>query len=157
MYAYSNSLSRHISESLNFQTTGLTFQTGQDTVVRAQFINNGRLANTQDSQFRAVSDRWPVFAYSHDLGTVSKATAPVVVSVGHVRDPAIEYIVAGGAIQQRSLYFWSQFASVPAAVSSFMVHTSLPEQQTHYMLHRSLHSLRILQMLCRVQMPSTPK
>ncbi|KAH8105922.1 DUF1793-domain-containing protein [Cristinia sonorae] len=114
----------HIQQGSAFysthSTTGTTFQTGQDTVVRAQFIANGRLPNTQDTTFRAVSDRWPVFAFAHDLGTVSQATPPVVLSVGHIRDPAIQYIVAGGAIQQRSLFFLSQFSTMSAAISSFL-------------------------------------
>ncbi|PSS35457.1 hypothetical protein PHLCEN_2v1612 [Hermanssonia centrifuga] len=100
--------------------TGLTYQTGQDEVVRAQFINSGKLLNTQDTQFRAVSDDWPVFALSHDLGTISTATPPVVISIGHVRDPAVQYIIANGALQNRSLYFWSQFSSVQDAISSFL-------------------------------------
>ncbi|THG97612.1 hypothetical protein EW026_g4419 [Hermanssonia centrifuga] len=100
--------------------TGLTYQTGQDEVVRAQFINSGKLLNTKDTQFRAVSDDWPVFALSHDLGTISAATPPVVVSIGHIRDPAVQYIIANGALQNRSLYFWSQFSSVQDAISSFL-------------------------------------
>lgn len=96
--------------------SGLTYQTGQDIVVRAQFINSGVLLNTQDTNFRAVSDDWPVFAFAHDLGTISGASPDVVVSVGHVRDPAIEYIIANGATQNRSVYFLSQFSSVAAAV-----------------------------------------
>jgi hypothetical protein len=75
------------------------------------------LANTQDTNFRAVSDDWPVFAFAKNLGTVSStATAPVVFSVGHVRDPAIQYIVAGGVLQNRSVFFWSQFSTAAAAV-----------------------------------------
>ncbi|KAI0770848.1 DUF1793-domain-containing protein [Irpex lacteus] len=102
------------------QTSGTTYQTGQDVVVRAQFINNGKLTNTQDTQFRAVSDRWPVFAFAQDLGNVQAASSPVVVAVGHVRDPAVQYIVTGGALQNRSLFFWSQFSSVKDAVTSFL-------------------------------------
>ena len=86
-------------------------------VVRAQFINNGRLTNGQDTNFRAVSNDWPVFGLSHDLGAVgSTLTAPVVFSVGHVRDPALQYIVAKDALQTRSLYFWSQFSCASAVV-----------------------------------------
>ncbi len=112
------------------QVTGLTYQTGQDEVVRAQFINSGKLLNTKDTQFRAVSDDWPVFALSHDLGTISAATPPVVVSIGHIRDPAVQYIIANGALQNRSLYFWSQFSSVQDAVSksghnSFIIYSHL--------------------------------
>ncbi|KAI0650359.1 DUF1793-domain-containing protein [Trametes meyenii] len=102
-------------------TAGATFQTGEDVVVRAQFINNGKLANTQDTAFRAVSDRWPVFAFAHDLGAVGRgATAPVVFSVGHVRDPAIQYIVANNGRQSRSLFFWTRFSTVASAISTFL-------------------------------------
>ncbi|TFK45401.1 DUF1793-domain-containing protein [Heliocybe sulcata] len=99
---------------------GVTYQTGEDTTVRGQFIANGTLLNTQDTEFRAVSDRWPVFGFAHDLGTVKDATGPILFSVGHVRDPAVEYIVAGNALQNRSLYFWSQYPTVDAAITDFM-------------------------------------
>ncbi|TFK43420.1 DUF1793-domain-containing protein [Crucibulum laeve] len=101
-------------------TVGATYQTGADVTVRAQFINNGRLPNTQDTNFRAVSNNWPVFGLAHDLGSVTSSTAPVVFSVGHLRDPAIKYIVAGGATQARSSYFWSQFSSPAALITSFL-------------------------------------
>ncbi|KAG6830826.1 hypothetical protein H0H92_014478 [Tricholoma furcatifolium] len=70
-------------------TVSATYQTGQDVVVRAQFINNGFLPNTQDTSFRAINDDWPVFALAHDLGEINNASTPVVFSVGHVRDPAL--------------------------------------------------------------------
>lgn len=101
---------------MNVQTQGTTYQSGEDEVVRSQFVNNTTLLNTQDTQFRAVSDRWPVFGMAHDLGQVSSTSAPVVWSVGHVRDPAVEYIVQGG-FQNRSLYFWSQYLNISDAVS----------------------------------------
>ncbi|KIJ70075.1 hypothetical protein HYDPIDRAFT_78948 [Hydnomerulius pinastri MD-312] len=102
-------------------TASATYQTGQDIVVRAQFINNGVLANTLDTNFRAVSDDWPVFAFAHDLGTVSStASAPVIYTVGHVRDPAIEYIIAGGAYQSRSVYFWTAYQTVADMISEFI-------------------------------------
>lgn len=72
--------------------------------------------NTQDTDFRAVSDRWPVFALAQDLGAVTSATDPVVVAIGHVRDPAVEYIVANGGVQNRSLLFWTQFSNIADAV-----------------------------------------
>ncbi|OCH92918.1 DUF1793-domain-containing protein [Obba rivulosa] len=101
-------------------STGTTFQTGEDIIVRAQFIQSGVLANTQDSNFRAVSDQWPVFALAHDLGTISAASDPVILSIGHVRDPAIEYLIANDATQNRSLFFWSQVSSIGDAISTFL-------------------------------------
>ncbi|EGO02196.1 hypothetical protein SERLA73DRAFT_104578 [Serpula lacrymans var. lacrymans S7.3] len=101
-------------------TASATYQTGQDAVVRAQFINNGVLANTLDTNFRAINDDWPVFAFAHDLGTVgTTASTPVVFSVGQARDPAVEYIIANNQLQARSLYFWSNYASVADAIAFF--------------------------------------
>ncbi|KAG6830824.1 hypothetical protein H0H92_014476 [Tricholoma furcatifolium] len=100
-------------------TVSATYQTGQDVVVRAQFINNGVLPNTQDTSFRAINDDWPVFALAHDLGEINNASTPVLFSIGHVRDPALQYVVSGGT-QARSVYFWSQYSSVSSLISSFL-------------------------------------
>ncbi|KAF7776020.1 hypothetical protein Agabi119p4_4413 [Agaricus bisporus var. burnettii] len=101
-------------------TSGVTWQSGEDISVRAQFINNGRLPNTRDTNFRAINDAWPVFAISHDLGNVRAATTPVVTSVGHIRDPALRYIVAGGGTQLRSSYFLSRFSRPADLISEFL-------------------------------------
>lgn len=94
-------------------------------MVRAQFINNSVLENTRDTNFRAISDDWPVFAFAHNLGTVSATSSePVVFSVGHVRDPVIEYIIANNALQDRSYLFWTQFTSVADVVSFVKVNLS---------------------------------
>ncbi|KZP06336.1 DUF1793-domain-containing protein [Athelia psychrophila] len=103
-------------------SSAVTYQTGEDTVVRGQFISNGDLANTQDTAFRAINDNWPVFAFAQDLGTIAAGTAatPVIVSIGYVRDPAVEYIVADGSYQARSLYFWSKYTTVAAVITDFI-------------------------------------
>ncbi|KAJ7682671.1 DUF1793-domain-containing protein [Mycena polygramma] len=101
--------------------SGVTHQTGEDAVVRTQFVNNSVLLNTKDTKFRAISNAWPVFAFAHDLGNVtSTPSSPVVLSVGQVRDPAISYIVAGGKLQNRSSYFWNQFSNISDAIKSFL-------------------------------------
>ncbi|KAJ7228524.1 hypothetical protein GGX14DRAFT_554614 [Mycena pura] len=101
-------------------TVSATYQTGADVDVRAQFVTNGKLANTLDTNFRAISNNWPVFGLAHDLGSVTTASTPVVFSVGHVRNPALEYIVAGGALQNRNLYFMNEFSTTAAVISSFL-------------------------------------
>ena len=103
------------------QTKGTTWQTGQDAVVRGRFISNGSLANTADTYFRPISYSWPVFGFSHDLGTVaSAATEPVVFVVGHVRDPAIQYVTKNNGRQERSVLFWTKFKTVSSAISTFI-------------------------------------
>ncbi|THH26639.1 hypothetical protein EUX98_g7550 [Antrodiella citrinella] len=101
-------------------TQGVTYQTGEDVQVRAQFVQSSVLLNSQDTQFRAVSDKWPVFAFASDLGSVSTSSTPVVFALGHVRDPAIQYITSDGPLQERSLYFWTQFSTIGDAIASFL-------------------------------------
>lgn len=50
-------------------TKGLTYQSGADADVRSQFIDNGKLANTEDTNYRGIDDRFPVFGFAKDLGT----------------------------------------------------------------------------------------
>ncbi|KAJ7464116.1 hypothetical protein FB451DRAFT_454384 [Mycena latifolia] len=97
-----------------------TFQTGSDVTVRGQFLRSGALANTRDPAFRAIDVSWPVFGLAKDLGSVSASGASMLFSIGHVREPAIKYLLAGGVAQARSLYFWSRFKSAAELISFFL-------------------------------------
>ncbi|KAL5535348.1 hypothetical protein ACEPAF_3442 [Sanghuangporus sanghuang] len=114
----------HIQQGSAFYSVAMssstTYQTGPDVDVRAQFINNGVLANTEDTNFRAVQDNWPIFGFAQDLGTVQEASPPVVFSVGHIRDPVIEYIIANNQTEYRSPYFLSQHATPADTISFFL-------------------------------------
>jgi hypothetical protein len=72
--------------------SGLTYQSGQDVVVRGQFVDNGKLNDTNDSNYRPISDNWPVFAFCADLGQVGGSPVTVPVSIGQVRTPAVSYL-----------------------------------------------------------------
>ncbi|KAJ3489251.1 hypothetical protein NLI96_g2242 [Meripilus lineatus] len=106
--------------TLSASGTTTSWQTGEDVALRTQFVNNGVLQYTQDTSFRGVSDKWPVFSLAHDLGLVNSASDPVVFAVGHVRDPAVEYLGANGQTQHRSLYFWTKYNSVSDALVDFL-------------------------------------
>jgi hypothetical protein len=74
-------------------STAMTWQIGQDAVVRQKFVTDGALAGTVDAgQPRAINDRWPVFAFAFDLGRVGAGSASYTVSIGHVRTPAVSYL-----------------------------------------------------------------
>ena len=73
-------------------SAALTYQSGQDIVVRAQFVNSGKLTNGNDTSYRAISDNWPVFGFSVDLGQVNAKTVTAEVSIGQVRTPAVSYL-----------------------------------------------------------------
>ena len=51
--------------------SNLSFQSGEDTVVRGNFAGAGSLPNSQDPNYRAINDAYPVFGFSLDLGSVS--------------------------------------------------------------------------------------
>ncbi|KAH9938229.1 uncharacterized protein B0H18DRAFT_1112408 [Fomitopsis serialis] len=101
-------------------SSSTTWQTGQDLVLRAQFINNGTLLNTQDTNFRAINNDWPCFAFAHDLGNITGQSDTVVFVVGHARDPAISYVATGGTMQSRSSLYLSQFSSTNDAITTFV-------------------------------------
>ncbi|KAL0573009.1 hypothetical protein V5O48_008955 [Marasmius crinis-equi] len=100
--------------------SGVTYQSGADATLRTGFVNDGKLNNTQDTNFRAIDDNFPVFALSHDLGTVSGDSTPVVVALGHVRDPVIHYVTANNVLQDRIPYFMKQFTNPLDAIESFV-------------------------------------
>ncbi|BBB01493.1 putative glutaminase [Actinacidiphila reveromycinica] len=73
--------------------SGLTWQIGADTAVRPAALTDGKLAGSVDSrQPRAINDAWPVFAFHFDLGRVRASAQQAVLSVGHVREPAVSYL-----------------------------------------------------------------
>ena len=77
-------------------STGVLTQAGSDQVVRGAFIAGTPLDGTVDTdQPRAISDRWPVFAYQADLGALGGVpSAPRVFAIGNVRQPAVSYLGA---------------------------------------------------------------
>jgi hypothetical protein len=93
--------------------TGLTWQIGQDTVVRGASAGSGRLAGTVDSdQPRAISDRWPVLGLNRDFGTVGPGTpsAEFTVTLGHVRTPAVSYL--GTQLQPWWTHYWGSWTDM---------------------------------------------
>ncbi len=74
--------------------SGLSWQIGADTDVRSQFVGKGALLDTVDQRKpRPINDHYPVFGFALDLGSVRHSrSAPFLVSIGHVREPAINYL-----------------------------------------------------------------
>jgi hypothetical protein len=104
---------------------GLTWQIGQDAIVRGNAVNQGSLDGTVDQDRpRAINDRWPVFAFNLDLGAVRNTTDPLVFSIGHVREPAVSYL--GDALPP----LWrSYFDSWQAMVGAFHADHADAEQR----------------------------
>ncbi len=92
---------------------GLTWQIGSDVTVRAAFLADGVLGDTAYSnQPRPISDNWPVFAFCFDLGTVRGSTRSAVLSLGHVRQPAVSYL--GTQLAPLWLSYWPTWQQMAA-------------------------------------------
>lgn len=95
-----------------------THQSGPAGDVRDQFVNEGKLANSNDTDFRAISSNWPVFGLSSNLGSVGSSPVSTLFSLGLTQDEAIQY---EGASEYRPIpSLWtSYFATELGALSFF--------------------------------------
>ncbi|KAA8645729.1 glutaminase GtaA [Aspergillus tanneri] len=81
----------------------LTFQSGADVDVRGAFSKNGKLENSKDGNYRAISENWPVFGFAHDLGWVH-TSASALFTIGLSQEDAIQYSGFHGTTSQPSLW-----------------------------------------------------
>ncbi|OCH88863.1 DUF1793-domain-containing protein [Obba rivulosa] len=109
----------------------VSYQTGLDEDCRGQFQNNSVLTNKQDTNFGNItgSSNSPVFAFAMDLGSISSTSAPVVWTLGYVRDPAIQYVTSSGQVQLRSPYFVTQYSSMADVISDFLINYTTTSQR----------------------------
>ncbi|XDG04405.1 hypothetical protein ABKA04_004020 [Annulohypoxylon sp. FPYF3050] len=98
---------------------GLTWQSGEDTVVRGAFIDNGVLPNTKDSNYRAVTDNWPVFGFANDLGSVGTDAVSTLYSIGMTQDGAINLFGEGSNLTTYPALWNSYFSSDVDAMTWF--------------------------------------
>lgn len=72
------------------ETTG--WEAGADTKVRVAFLEGKELGDDGDwEQPRAINDRWPVFAFSFDLGKVGKNPVRRHLLIGYIREQATSF------------------------------------------------------------------
>jgi hypothetical protein len=82
---------------------------------RDNFTSFGQLDNKSDTNYRAISNGSPAFAFALDLGTVTQTLNSLVFGIGLVRDPVLEY--QSGTTNQSLKHLWStRWSGVGAAV-----------------------------------------
>ena len=95
----------------------ITYKVAADNVSRGMFGYYGLLDNQTDTNFRAISAQFPVFAISWDLGIIA-TQAPLVWTIGFTTDPAINYTdPSGNPMTKRSPYYKSQYSDDEPLVS----------------------------------------
>jgi len=77
---------------LTANIANLTHRSGEDTVVRSQFASSGTLDNTADTNYRAINDSYPVFAYALNLGSVGTASVSSLFTISLNQKEAIQVI-----------------------------------------------------------------
>ncbi|KAI0267468.1 hypothetical protein BC834DRAFT_822339, partial [Gloeopeniophorella convolvens] len=87
----------------------VTWKMAWATASRNAFMANGSLDNQEETDFRAISPHFPVFAISQDLGNIQSTQVPVVWTVGYTTDPAINYTDTPDSTQQRPLFYKSKY------------------------------------------------
>lgn len=97
------------------RVAGLTVQSGADSTVRGAFINSGRLDNSQDPNFRPIQQRWPVFGFAIDLGSVSSRSKSTLFTIGLLQKPAIQFLGSRG-VETLPALWTSYFGTEEGAV-----------------------------------------
>ncbi|KAF9790927.1 hypothetical protein BJ322DRAFT_417052 [Thelephora terrestris] len=103
------------------QVDGMTYQVGEGGGVRTSFLTNGTLNNTADTQFRAIDDEWPIFAFAHDLGVVvTMNTTSVVYTIGYVRDVLAQLLNIPDVNSLRGPYYITRYPDVTDMVAALL-------------------------------------
>jgi hypothetical protein len=93
------------------QGTNVTYKVALADESRAFFVRNGALDNQEDEDSpHVISAGFPLFALSHDFGSLQATQAPFVWAVGFTTDPAVNYTDPTGGQKQRSLYYKSKYS-----------------------------------------------
>ena len=95
----------------------LSYQSGADSVVRTAFQNNGTLTNTQDTNYRAIDDDYPVFGFASNLGSITGAVSTLY-TIGLCQPKAVQFLGQDGVQPVPSLWT-AYFGSDTAALDYF--------------------------------------
>lgn len=96
----------------------LTHQSAADHIARDQFIKNGYLTDTQDTNFRAISDDWPVFGLAVDLGSVKKSVSTLF-GIALSQPQAIQFEATKNGVQTQNSLWTSYFGNEYDAIDFF--------------------------------------
>ncbi|KAH8892980.1 DUF1793-domain-containing protein [Thozetella sp. PMI_491] len=88
---------------------GMSYQIGADTVVRNQFVNSLTLSNTVDTNFRAVNNNWPTFAFAHNLGNVNSKAVSTLFALTVCQIPVIKFLGASSDAQTLNAPWFSKW------------------------------------------------
>lgn len=101
----------------NVQT--LTHQSGEGDLVRSQFSSKGKLTNAKDSNYRAINDSYPVFAFANNIGKVGRTAVSTTFGISLVQQRSIQFAGTGTTLVPQESLWTSYFNSAIDAVGFF--------------------------------------
>jgi hypothetical protein len=97
---------------------GMTHRSGADGDVRSQFITTGALDNSNDDNHRAINDRYPVFAFSNNLGRVGNSQANSLFTIFHAQRDGAQ-LNTGSGLESVPSYWSGQYGTDEDALAFF--------------------------------------
>ena len=77
----------------------IAYSSGYSIDVRYEYLTNHTLSNFVDGMYRGSASQEPVFAFSHDLGSVSGSGSPAVTyTLGLSQQPIMRYMTSSGVV-----------------------------------------------------------
>lgn len=98
-------------------TANLTYESGIDTDVRSAFTASGVLADTNDTNYRAINENYPTFAFAVDLGSVDTTAVSTLFTLGLAQESAVQFDGASGVVSVPSL--WTSYYSTELEALAF--------------------------------------
>jgi hypothetical protein len=119
------------------RVSGLSIASGADTIVRNSFINSGRLDGTQDHNYRAIQQDWPVMGFAVDVGSVGVQPVSTLFTIGLLQQQAVQFVGAQGLTSLPALWT-SYFPNEENAVSTSLIRFGI---ETKLTIHSSPSSM----------------
>ena len=69
----------------------LTHASGEDVFVRSTFESDGYLPDVVDTNFRAINDSYPVFAFAKNLGKVGRNPVSTLWGIALAQEEAVQF------------------------------------------------------------------
>lgn len=98
-----------------------TYATGPGPALRQTFQSTGALNNTQDTNYRSISDDSPAFAFAHTpvFSDTTVTSDPFILVIGHYRSPAFSWTATNDSSSERVLYFEKDYPGLLNSLTFF--------------------------------------
>ncbi|SMR41291.1 unnamed protein product [Zymoseptoria tritici ST99CH_1E4] len=120
------------------QGQGLTYQTGPHIATRQQWIDRGELTNQVGTNYRAISDNFPIFAFAKNLGRVGGDQVDTTFTINLLQRNVVQYNPGNGLRPVQAM--WSNFHQDEVSAINAFYHDRQQAQDVGNSLHDKIVS-----------------